>query len=236
MYIPFKLNLTNDHILRLKKGMGVKVVAGMIGRGHSMWVTKTHHNRLMKVHGKKQTFMTLKMSHAHLKHMAKHGGSIWSLLSTLLKGAGKYALKKFGPAAVDYLSNKVKGRISGLGVRKRPARRGKKRGGNIFDSLKNGFESVGNAIKDEAVSTFSKPSSALGAIGTAASFIPGIGEIAGPALGAAALGARLTGNGVRKRRVGGSFALGKGMKKRKRCAKGCRCNRHKKRAGGSFAL
>ena len=48
---------------------------------------------------------------------------------------------------------------------------------------------------------FSKPSNVLGALGTAASFVPGVGTVAGSALGGAATIAKMTGNGVKRRRV-----------------------------------
>jgi len=171
----------------------------------------------------------LTFSAKSLKATAKHGSGLGSWLVKAIRalgakgvrGAAKFAgnkLKQKYPGWAgdiasagldqmgDYIGKKVQG---GKMIRKRiglavPKNKMQSAVYDVNNSRHQDLVEGGSAFTDFFTKTiprtFSKPSSALGVLGSMASFIPVVGSVAGPALGAASTIAKMTGNGVKKRK------------------------------------
>jgi len=238
-YHSHYLTLSTPQAKSLTKGSSVRIPHKNLTNGkHLVYLTQTQVKKLAKAYqsGKGSE---LKMSQAQLKWHHKKGGSIlsdvWGAAKKLyehpssqafvkkVKAEGKKALGKLLREGSEYVGNKIHPKVGtnfvrplahkllktvGLGVKKVPK---PMKGSGFFDDVGNFFtHDIPQTFTHTIPNYLSTPSNALSAASTAASFIPVIGEAAGPALALASLGARLAGKGVgRKRKVtkkkGGSF-------------------------------
>lgn len=129
MYIPCKIDMSDDQMQHLCSGQGVHITPSMLGRGHHMFITGAHARKLKEMHS---TGTVLKMSHANLMHNVKHGGSVFedflSVLNTISKNPAvqeiaKAAVKHYGPKVLE----KVKAKASRYGFGTKTAE-----GGSMF--------------------------------------------------------------------------------------------------------
>lgn len=199
------VKLSKAQMMKLAKGEKVRLsVAGLSGNNHVM-LTKTQHNKLEKCR-REHKGMDLILSKTALSGSgfmdSIKNASNW-VYNNALKPAGQMVFNQVlkDPKGSFDMAKKLLGALTGGKVNNKEAMQFH----NHMTRLHGGsfFGDIGDFFTKTIPQTFSSPSGALGALGTAASFIPVVGEVLGPALAVSSIGAKLAGHGVKKGKKGG---------------------------------